>query len=186
VAPVFVAMTDQADRRARRRVALRASTVALVILLTFAVGGAFIFDLFGITISSLRIAGGILFFAMSMRLLNGRPEEMDAGAVPPTSDPSVVPLGMPLICGPGAISTVMVLVGQSTSMLHTVMFFLALFACLGITALVLLASPRIVGFVGQTGIDILTRVIGLITCAIGIQFVIDGVRPIAVEILGSS
>jgi multiple antibiotic resistance protein len=102
-----------------------------------------------------------------------------------STDPSVVPLGIPLICGPGAISTVMVLMGQQSSVLHGAVVLVGLLAALTVTALVLFVSPRIVKFIGRTGIEIVTKVMGLIVCAIGIQFVIDGVRPVIIGILNS-
>lgn len=184
VAPVFVAMTNRYEERRRRITALKACAVALSILLVFALFGGLIFKAFGITIESLRIAGGILFFVMALPMLTGAhkhaPAEDDAA-----NDPSVVPLGIPLICGPGAISTVMVLMGQQSSALYAAMVLVGLILALTVTALVLIISPRIVKLMGRTGIEVVTKVMGLIVCAIGIQFVIDGVRPVVVEILSS-
>jgi multiple antibiotic resistance protein len=101
------------------------------------------------------------------------------------SDPSVVPLGIPLICGPGAITTVMVLMGQHSSILHWIVVLAGLLAALTVTALVLLVSPRILRLMGRTGIMVITKVMGLIVCAIGIQFIIDGIRPVIIEIVTS-
>ena len=185
VAPVFAAMTDRLERSARRRAALRACAVALGILLVFAIGGGLIFRAFGITIDALRIAGGILFFAMSMQMLTGGDRSHGDDVDVSGTDPSIVPLGIPLICGPGAISTVMVLVGQNTSAWHLVSFLIALVLAIAATALVLIVSPVILRLIGRTGVEITTRIIGLIVCAIGIQFIIDGVRPVALEILSA-
>jgi multiple antibiotic resistance protein len=185
VAPVFVSMTEGVPSAERRRAALRACAVALVILLVFAVGGGLIFRVFGITIDAFRIAGGILFFAMSMKMLTGSgPDEASSGAA--AGDPAVVPLGMPLICGPGAISTVMVLMGQSVSFAHVLSLLLAIVSAIGATALVLVASPAVMRRLGRAGVELTTRVMGLIVCVIGIQFVIDGVRPIALSILSAA
>jgi multiple antibiotic resistance protein len=186
VAPVFVAMTEGREIRTRRRAAGKACAVALSILALFAVAGGLIFKAFGITIEALRIAGGILFFATAMRMLTGRAHEEAAGADPNDSDPAIVPLGMPLICGPGAITTVMVLMGQATSGWHVAWFYVALVAALSATALVLLAAPALMGLFGRTGVAVTTRVVAMIVCAIGIQFVIDGVRPVAVEALSAA
>jgi multiple antibiotic resistance protein len=184
VAPVFVSMTEGASAAARRRAAVRACAVALGILLLFAVGGGLIFRVFGITIDAFRIAGGILFFAMSMRMLTGAGGTEGGEAA--QGDPSVVPLGMPLICGPGAISTVMVLMGQSSSAKHVASLLLAIVSAILATALVLMVSPAVMRHLGKTGVELTTRVMGLIVCVIGIQFVIDGVRPVALEILGAA
>ena len=185
VAPVFVSMTEGAAPAERRRAALRASGVALAVLLVFAVGGGLIFRVFGITIDAFRIAGGILFFAMSMRMLTGAGTR-DETADPSASDPSVVPLGMPLICGPGAISTVMVLMGQSATVYQVVSVLLAILFAIVATAVVLMVSPVVMRRLGKTGVELTTRVMGLIVCVIGIQFVIDGIRPVALGILAAA
>ena len=182
VAPVFVAMTEGNSSRDRRIAAIRACSVALGVLLLFAVFGGLIFKLFGITIDALRIAGGILFFGMSMKMLTGS-SHGDRAAADSEADPSIVPLGIPLICGPGAISTVMVMMGQGRSVAYSAIVILALTLALVTTTLVLFMAPRIVRLLGTTGISVATRVIGLIVGVIGIQFVIDGVRPVVIEIL---
>jgi multiple antibiotic resistance protein len=184
VAPVFLAMTDTFEERRRRMTALKACAVALTILAGFAIFGGLIFKAFGITIESLRIAGGILFFVMALPMLTGVQKHAAPDAV--GTDPSVVPLGIPLICGPGAISTVMVLMGQQSSVLHGAVVLIGLLAALTVTALVLVVSPRIVKLIGRTGIEVITKVMGLIVCAIGIQFVIDGARPVIIDILRSA
>jgi len=185
VAPVFVSMTEGAAPAERRRAALRASGVALAVLLVFAVGGGLIFRIFGITIDAFRIAGGILFFAMSMRMLTGGGSRDESGD-PAVADPAVVPLGMPLICGPGAISTVMVLMGQSATVYQFASVLLAIVCAIVATAAVLMVSPSVMRFLGKTGVELTTRVMGLIVCVIGIQFVIDGIRPVALEILNAA
>jgi len=185
VAPVFVTMTDGVPAAARRQAALRACAVALGVLLIFAVAGGLIFRVFGITIDAFRIAGGILFFVMSMKMLTGTGREESAGAEG-GGDPAVVPLGMPFICGPGAISTVMVLMGQSVSAIHVLALLAAIVAAIVATALVLVASPAVMRLLGKTGVELTTRVMGLIVCVIGIQFVIDGIRPVALSILSSA
>ncbi|MBL8148559.1 MAG: NAAT family transporter [Blastocatellia bacterium] len=181
VAPVFVAMTEKYEMNHRRKAALKACAVALAILAIFAVCGGLIFRLFGITIDALRIAGGILFFGMSMKMLtSSHPKEHLEHT---EADPSIVPLGMPLICGPGAISTVMVLMGQNSSLLHAALFFVALIVAIMATALTLIAAPYIIKFIGKTGVNVVTKIIGLIMCALGVQFVIDGVKPVVIGIL---
>lgn len=185
-APLFVGMTGDADARSRRRMALRACAVAFGLLVLFAAGGRLIFGAFGITIEAFRIAGGILFFAMAMPMLLGagrharEQADVHAGA-----DPSIVPLGMPIICGPGAISTVMVLMGQSVTALHVLALFVAIVLVVAVTAGSLLVAPAMLRVVGRSGLQVVTQVMGLIICVIGIQFVIDGVRPLVVEILAS-
>lgn len=194
VAPVFVSMTDGQRDLERRRSAVRACAVALGVLLMFATAGGLIFRLFGITMEAFRIAGGILFFVMAMKMLAGDehrvavPAGGDGAAVRAAAggDPAVVPLGVPLICGPGAISTVMVLMGQSNSAGRVASLLSAIVLVVGATAIVLVLSPRVLRRFGKTGVELTTRMMGLLCCVIGIQFVIDGVRPIAIDILSAA
>lgn len=185
-APIFVTLTRGSDPDRRRRTALKASAVSLVLLIVFAVAGGLIFRLFGITIDAFRIAGGILFFAMAMPMLTGAERKApEDGAAGHADDPSIVPLGMPIIAGPGAISTVMVLMGQSGSALEAVGLILAIVGVIAVTAAFLIVSPKLVRFLGQSGVHVVTQVMGLIMCVIGIQFIINGIRPIVVDILSS-
>lgn len=183
-APIFVTMTEQYNKDQRRQAAFRACISALVILLVFAICGGVIFRLFGITVDALRIAGGILFFMMALQMLMGK--EKSTGKESLDLDQAVVPLGIPLICGPGAISTVMVLMGQNRSLGHVAALILAIGLVIILTAAVLLVSPNIIRFVGKTGIAVITKVIGLIVCTIGIQFVIDGLKPVLLNILATA
>ncbi len=185
-APMFVAMTDGADARSRRRTAMRACAVALGLLVAFAVSGSMILRTFGVTIDAFRIAGGILFVGMALRMLAGHERESPADTGAPGADPSIVPLGMPIICGPGAMSTVMVLMGQSGSALDVAAFFVALVAVIIATALFLFVAPAALKLIGRSGVHVVTQVMGLIVCVIGIQFVIDGVRPVVLEILAAA
>jgi multiple antibiotic resistance protein len=180
-APVFASMTKDATHAAARRIAIRACVVALVVLLVFAVSGAFIFRLFGITIDAFRIGGGVVFLAVGLPMLTGQSHEREGGT--PTKDPSVVPLGVPLIGGPGAITTVMVLMGQSATAMDVAVLLASLVLAMLATCGVLLVSPAITKRLGSAGLELVTKVMGLIILVIGVQFVIDGIRPVAVDIL---
>jgi multiple antibiotic resistance protein len=183
-APVFASMTSGASREHVRQIAVRACLVAFGVLILFAVSGAFVFRMFGITIDAFRIGGGIVFLGIGLPMLTGGAHEARPGA--PTKDPSVVPLGVPLIGGPGAITTVMVLMGQSSSAGHVVVLLAALVFALVATCAVLLVSPAIMRRLGAPGLELVTKVMGLIILVIGVQFIIDGVRPVAVDILRSA
>ena len=180
-APIFVALTAGAPHD-RRKMAVRASAAAALILGIFALTGGAIFSLFGITLPAFQIAGGILFTIMGLTTLreDDRPERAE---VVTTSDPSIVPLGMPLIAGPGAISTVMVLVGQARDGGHRVALALAIAGNIVLTLLILLAAPRLVSRIGATGQRIVSKIMGLITAVIGVQFVLNGVEAVALAIL---
>jgi MarC family membrane protein len=180
-APIFVSLT-QAMPDDRRRIAFRASLAAAVILALFALTGGAIFGLFGITLPAFQIAGGILFTTMGLTTLrhDDRPDRADVRS---KADPSIVPLGMPLIAGPGAISTVMVLVGQARDGGHRMALALAIAANVLLTLVILLAAPAIVGRIGETGQRIVSKIMGLITAVIGVQFVLNGVETVALAIL---
>jgi len=184
VAPVFASITRGQAAPLARRLALRACFVALAVLVVFAVGGAFLFKLFGITIDAFRIAGGIVFVLLGLPMLTGSHEEKHAAGS--SDDPAVVPLGVPLISGPGAITTTMILMGQSSSAFHTTAFFVALLLVLCVTFVVLALSPVILGRVGPSGLTLVTKIMGLIVLVIGVQLVVDGARPIIVDMLRSA
>jgi multiple antibiotic resistance protein len=182
--PVFASLTQGEDKKTMRKIAIRSSAVALGVLLVFALSGAFVFRLFGITIDAFRIGGGLVFLMIGLPMLRGSHGSARAALAGP--DPSVVPLGVPIITGPGAITTVMVLMGQSTSAWHGAALIVATVLVLLATCAILLVSPAILRRVGPTGLELLTRVMGLIVVVIGVQLMLDGLRPIAVDILRSA
>jgi MarC family membrane protein len=179
-APIFVSLTGGIDRK---KTAWRTSISAGVTLAIFAAMGGAIFAFFGITVPAFQIAGGILFTLMSVQtLMDGKeeiPEQTDA------SDPSIVPLGIPMIAGPGAISTVMVLVGQAQDGFRLFALAAAILVNIALTLVILLASPWIVRRLGITGQKITAKIMGLITLVIGVQFVINGSVQVFTEILKS-
>ena len=180
-APIFVSLTAGMPGE-RRKMALRASAAAALILAIFALTGGAIFSAFGITLPAFQIAGGILFTIMGLTTLR-EDERHDRGEVVLTADPSIVPLGMPLIAGPGAISTVMVLVGQARDGGHRMALALAIAANILLTLVILLAAPKLVARIGVTGQRIVSKIMGLITAVIGVQFILNGVEAVALAIL---
>jgi multiple antibiotic resistance protein len=184
-APIFVATTRGTEARARRKTLLRACVAALVALVVFAIAGSALLKIFGVTIDAFRIAGGILFVGMALPMLRGAHAADESESAPRSAqpDPGVVPLGIPLIAGPGAMTTVMVLMGQTTSAAHVATFFGALLLAVAATGIVLAVAPRVVAKMGPSGLDLVTRVMGLVVLVIGVQFVIDGVRPVALDLV---
>lgn len=185
VAPIFASMTARVDARARRRTALKAVLTALCVLAVFAMSGSALLRLFGVTIEAFQIAGGILFALLGLAMLNGstaRPaasdDESDAH-----EDPSVVPLGVPLIGGPGAMTTVMVLTGQAETPAHVGMLAGAVLVVLGLTWAVLAMAPALFARLGRQGVALTTKIMGLVVLVIGVQFVINGVVPVARAII---
>jgi multiple antibiotic resistance protein len=167
--------------------AFRACLAAALILALFAATGGAIFSVFGITLPAFQIAGGILFTIMGLSTLQSEDDHRSERAdVVATRDPSIVPIGMPLIAGPGAISTVMVLVGQARDGGHRTALAIAIAANILLTLVMLLAAPWIVSRIGETGQRIISKIMGLITAVIGVQFVLNGVESVALSILRAS
>jgi multiple antibiotic resistance protein len=181
-APLFVAFTQGAPPAQRRQVALRACLAAVAVLLAFAAAGGAIFSLFGITVPAFQIAGGLLFTVMAFRNVTAEEKQEAAGTVLP-GDPSIVPLGIPIIAGPGAISTVMVLVGQARGVSAHAALGGAILGNVLLTLLLLLAAPAIVARIGENGQRIVSKIMGLITTVIGVQFIIRGVSTILTDII---
>lgn len=183
-APIFVMLTAGRPHE-RHRTALKACLAAAAILAVFAAAGGAIFAFFGITLPAFQIAGGILFTIMGMSTLQqDEPESRTASAT--RGDPSVVPIGMPLIAGPGAISTVMVLVGQARDGYQRLALTGAIAANIVLTLAILLAAPWLVSRIGETGQRIVSKVMGLIAAVIGVQFVLNGIETVALAILKAS
>jgi multiple antibiotic resistance protein len=178
-APIFVSLTHGKDAR---KIALRACTVALVVLFVFAVSGALVFRLFGITLDAFRIGGGLVFLIIGLPMMAGSGEK-HVPSRDDDQDPSVVPLGVPLLAGPGAITTVMVLMGQSRGAVHTAALLAALVLALGATFGALVIAPFILRRLGPTGLALVTKVMGLIVVVLGVQLVLDGIKPVVLDIL---
>jgi multiple antibiotic resistance protein len=188
-APMYLALTDGYTAEHRSRTIRSAVTTAFCVLVTFALLGGTIFQIFGITIHAFRIAGGIIFFGIGMDMLQAKrsrvkttEEEEREGMV--KEEVGVTPLGIPMITGPGAITTVMVLMTEARTAFHILAIFIAILIVLVVTAGVLTAAPRVMRFFGQTGLNVMTRIMGLLVTVIAVQFIVDGARPILMEIVG--
>ena len=174
--PVFIAITQGMDDTLRRKVALRSVLVSAFVISLFIVGGETVLGFIGISMPAFRIAGGILLFLTALDMLFQRRSKRRENQTEQelVDDPSVFPLAIPLIIGPGAIATVILIAGAKPGLVGI--------ASTGfITALVLLAvfvffsaASRIEKLLGKTGIDVLTRLLGMLLAALSVQFVIEG------------
>jgi MarC family membrane protein len=178
--PAFLTMTQSDSLQKRRAMALKASIASTAILVAFAAAGGFIFKLFGVTLPAFRVAGGIVLGLSALEMLRAdRPsretkEEIREGIE--KIDISITPLAIPLLAGPGAISTVMVLTQQTGSWKASVPVYLAI-VLTGIATYVLLSySAFLKRVLGNTGIHVLSRIMGLVLATIAVQFVLDGLR----------
>lgn len=184
LAPLFLAVTRGMNREQRLQVSVRASVIAFVVLAVFAVAGAAILTVFGITLPAFRVAGGFLLFFIAFEMVfekrQDRKEKISDVAI--TRDHihniAAFPLAIPLIAGPGAISATVLLSGSFQGWAGQLALVLIILACLAATYLVFVLAERIDQFLGQTGRSILTRLLGVILAALAVQFVADGIKAL--------
>jgi multiple antibiotic resistance protein len=177
--PMFVALTQGTPGAERRRIALRACLTAFLILAAFTFFGEAVLGFVGITMPAFRVAGGALLFLTALDMLFERrtkrradqsAEEEDA------PDPSIFPLALPLIAGPGAIATVILLAGQRGDTLGLVAVIGTVAAVLAVVFAFFLASGLLERALGKTGINIATRLLGMLLAALSVQFILDGLK----------
>lgn len=179
--PVFVTLVAKDPRPEQRRTALRAVFTMTIVLTLFAAAGNAIFHFFGITVPAFKIAGGVLLFSMSLEMMRAHPsamrtkpeEETEAEA---KQDVGIVPLGIPLLSGPGAIATAMVWAGRAKGPSENAALYGSIFIVALITIVVLFSATQLLNRLGKTGINIATRIMGLILAATAAQFLLDGIR----------
>jgi len=181
VIPTFLAMTVRDTPAQRRVLARRGAWTCAITLIAFAVGGSVIFKIFGITIGAFKIAGGVLIGLNALDMVQARRSQQRETPVETAEgiqkdDIGIMPLGVPMLAGPGAISTVMVLALGSKSVAATAAVYISIVLTALITFLVLSAASMVERRLGQTGMRILTRLMGLVLCAIAVQFIIDGIK----------
>lgn len=180
--PIFIALTPGMTAAERRSIAFRASTVAFFILALFAFFGEAVLGFIGISMEAFRIAGGALLFLTALDMLFERrtkrredraqeSEEYDS-----SSDPSVFPLAIPLIAGPGSIATVILLAGQSPGVQGTFLVLGVALAVIASAILLFLAGGLLERALGKVGITVVTRILGMLLAALSIQFILDGLK----------
>ncbi|HBQ5955792.1 TPA: YchE family NAAT transporter [Klebsiella pneumoniae subsp. pneumoniae] len=183
IIPVFISMTSYQPAAVRNKTNLTANLSVAIILLTSLFLGDGILQIFGISIDSFRIAGGILVVTIAMSMISGKlgedkqnKQEKSETAV--RESIGVVPLALPLMAGPGAISSTIVWGTRYHSWVHLVGFSLAIavfaLCCWGIFSM----APWLVRLLGQTGINVITRIMGLLLMALGIEFIVTGIKAL--------
>jgi MarC family membrane protein len=176
-APVFLALTADRVAPERRRAALQATVVAASVILVFALFGQGILALLGISLPALQVAGGLLLVLVALELL--RPPAAGGGAAPaarPGQNVALVPLGTPLLAGPGAIAATMVYMSAADTALQVVAVVAALLVALAVVYVALRSAARLAGVLKQNGIDLLSRVVGVLLAAIAVQLVASGIQ----------
>jgi multiple antibiotic resistance protein len=183
----FLAITSGADAARRKRMARKAALTCFIVLTSFALAGQLIFRMFGITLPAFEIAGGLILLLIGLDMLEAKrsPTQEASGDTEEASlkeDAGIVPLGIPMLAGPGAISSVMVLVGQVPNLWNWEMC--AILGSIALTSLisywVLAGASRVRTVLGETGIRILVRIMGLLLVALAMQFFVNGLTELGV------
>lgn len=179
LAPMFVALTAGEEARHRRVIGLRACLISAGILTLFGLAGEAVLNFVGISLPAFRIAGGMLLFLTALEMLferrTKRREDQTEGELD-RPDPSVFPLAIPLIAGPGAIASMILLAGQAGSPLDLLMIHVVMVLVVALVFLFFLLAPLIERALGRTGILVVTRLLGMLLAALAVQFVIDGIK----------
>jgi multiple antibiotic resistance protein len=187
--PIFLALVGDQPKADQSRVALRAAATCLVVLSVFGLAGSFIFHFFGITLPAFKIAGGILLFVVGLEMMRAKRSDTrttneEAADAESKEDVGVIPLGLPLLSGPGAIATVMMLVGKAGSFPERAVVFGAIVVVSAIALVTLRSASMVARVLGQTGINVIGRVMGLILAAVAMQFVLSGLHEAFPKLLG--
>ncbi len=186
--PIYVALTGD-DSPAHRSATLRTAVLTgTIVLSAFAFLGPWILQFFGITTDAFRIAGGLLFVGIGSDMLAARrsrakttrSEEEEAESM---QEVGIIPLGLPTLAGPGAITTVITLNAQATTVIDEAAVYVAIVGVMAIAWMLLRVAPMMLRRFGRTGLNVMTRVMGLLVMVVGVQFVINGVRAVTLDIL---
>lgn len=177
LAPLFIALTQGMSDERRRRIGWRATVIAAFLLTLFGLVGENILNAIGISLPAFRIAGGILLFLTALDMLfERRTERREGQHADDDHDPSVFPLATPLLAGPGALATMILLVGNDPSTLHTLMILVVMLSVLALNMVLFLLAGPLSRALGRTGTMVVTRLLGMLLAALSIQFILDGLR----------
>jgi multiple antibiotic resistance protein len=179
--PIYLSLVGSEQQALQRRTAARATLTATIVLCLFAATGTGIFRFFGITIPAFKIAGGILLFSMALEMMRARPSPVrntpeETSEAQHKDDVAIVPIGIPLLSGPGAIATAIMWSTRAQNPAEHLALYISIGMVTGITLVTLLFAPKVASFFGKTGINVVSRIMGLILAATAAQFLIDGVR----------
>jgi len=199
--PFYSGLTSHMDNKQKRTTLLRALAVAFGVLIVFILAGHQVLEMFGITLDAFRIAGGIIFFGIGLDMLQSKPRRWRTGIrkayaadqiahdeeeeEEEIDDPSITPLGIPLMAGPGSITTVMVLTPQAPTDFGPALVIAAVFAILALTGAILMGADVVLKKLGQTGLKIIEKLMGLLVTVIAVQLVIDGLMPVIKTMISS-
>jgi multiple antibiotic resistance protein len=181
MAPLFLGLTPNASGPDRRRIAGKAVAAAALVLLAFALGGAWFLRQIGISLAAFRVAGGILLFRIAVEMVfahHERGTEAETAEARGRRDITIFPLAIPLIAGPGALASVMILAGEAQGAPGLAIVIAMGALVLAMTYVSLLTSQAVARALGQTGVNVITRVLGILLSALAVQYVADGGRQL--------
>ena len=186
IMPIFLTMTDGFSDMERKAIVKRATIVSFITLVMFAVSGQLLFKFFVISTNGFRVVGGVIFFAIGWDMLQARitkvklkEDEIKTYA----KDISITPLAIPMICGPGSITNAIVLMEEADTFWMQVVLIASIAIVYLLTFIILRAATRINKIIGETGNNVMMRLMGLILMVIAIEFFVSGIKPILIDIL---
>jgi multiple antibiotic resistance protein len=186
--PVFLTMTSGMTEGQRHHIVKRATIISFLTLILFTVSGQFLFKFFGISTNGFRIAAGIIILRIGYDMLQARftntklkDEEIKTYA----NDISITPLSIPMLCGPGAIANGIMLMDDANCWQKQVILFASIALIYFITYIILCASTRLLSLLGETGNNVMMRLMGLILMVIAVECFVSGARPILIDIIHS-
>ena len=186
IMPIFLTMTDGFSDMERKAIVKRATIVSFITLVMFAVSGQLLFKFFGISTNGFRVVGGVIFFAIGWDMLQARitkvklkEDEIKTYA----KDISITPLAIPMICGPGSITNAIVLMEEADTFWMQVVLIASIAIVYLLAFIILRAATRINKIIGETGNNVMMRLMGLILMVIAIEFFVSGIKPILIDIL---
>ena len=182
IAPIFASIVNASYGRSATKIALRATVVATSIMLCFGIFGQAILTQLGISIEAFKIAGGALLFVTGFQMLMSPSEqikyaEASTADTDTTHDVAVFPIGIPLLAGPGCITTLILLMAHSHGEITNKVLTIVALICVNICAFAcMLFAKRISHYIGRTGTNVFGRVLGLILTALSVQYIVDGIK----------
>lgn len=184
--PVFLTMTNGMSDDERKTIVRRATIVSFITLMVFTFSGQFLFKFFGISTNGFRIAGGIIIFTIGFDMLQARYSKAklkDEEVKTYVNDISITPLAIPMLCGPGAIANGIMLMEDANTLIKKILQVSVIASVYFITFLILRASTRLNKYMGETGNNVMMRLMGLILMVIAVECFVSGFKPIMIDIL---
>lgn len=188
ILPVYTGLTAKLPAKEAKQVAIKAIITAIVTLILFAMLGRFIFEFFQISVNSLRIVGGVVFFMAGYDMLQARlirTKSSEESVTEFASDIAITPLAIPMICGPGAITVSMILMNDAQEMTHKFVLVGVIIFIMLITLIFLLSARKIIKALGDNGNKVLMRIMGLIVMVIAVEFFLGGIKNYILELNNS-